>query len=140
MALSVLKKRSGVRTVLALSSIRVPDLILETSNASHTVVVGESSGADTFARVQVIDEVLRAREALSGVGIPVGVGGTSKALSVLEERSGGRAVLALSGIGVPDLVLETSNTSHTIVVGEFSGADAFIRISIIDKIFMTREA
>ena len=62
-------------------------MVLSASNAFNAVVVGEVSWANTLCSVDVVDQVFWARKALSGVGIPVGVGGTSKALSVLVERS-----------------------------------------------------
>ena len=62
-------------------------MVLSASNASDTVVVGEVSWADTFCGVDVVDQVFWARKALSRVGIPVGVGGTSNTVSVGEKRS-----------------------------------------------------
>ena len=56
--------------------------------------------------------------------------GASEALTVLEERGGGGAVLAGSGIGVPDLFVLTSNTSVAVVVRETGWASALLCVGI----------
>ena len=61
-------------------------MVLSASNASYTVVVREVGWADALCGFDIEDQVFGARKALSGVGIPVGVGGTGKTLTVGEKR------------------------------------------------------
>ena len=62
-------------------------MVLSASNASDAVVVREVSWADALCGVNVVDQVFWARQALSGVGIPVSVNGAGNTVSILVERS-----------------------------------------------------
>ena len=118
----------------------VPNLLCSTSNASEAVVVREVEWTDAPTIFNVVDQVFRARETLSGVGIPVSVNGAGNTVSVLVERCWEWAVLTGSVVGVPDLLGSTGNASDTVVVREVSWADTSANFIVVDQVFWARKA
>ena len=73
--------------------------------------------------VVAVDKVGWAGNAESLLGIIVSAGWAGKALTVLEERSVTRAVLADSSVVVPDLIISADKALRAVIVGEVIGAN-----------------
>ena len=90
--------------------------------------------------VVAVDKVGWAGNAESLLGIIVSAGWAGEALAILEEGPVIRAILTDSSFGVPDLVISTSNTFNSIIIGISRWAMTFATFFAIYQVFWAADA